>query len=185
MIPIFLVGYMGVGKSTLGRKLATELGLRFLDTDLFIESRFRESIATQFERVGEEVFRQREQYVIEELSGMTDCVIATGGGLPCFNGNMTLMNTCGITIYLHASDPTIAQRLERTKRTRPSVRDKSGAELLEHITLAMRDRRPIYETAHIRLSIEGASGEDDEWGMAKILAKRIRNHIKNKNKREL
>ena len=91
MNPIYIIGYMGAGKSTLGRKLAEVLGFDFIDTDIFIESRFRERIVDMFDRIGEEKFRLKEHYVIEELSGMTDCVIATGGGLPCFHDNMKLM----------------------------------------------------------------------------------------------
>lgn len=77
--PIFIVGYMGSGKSTVGRKMADVLGWRFIDTDFFIENRFRKRVADIFRDEGEAVFRRRERVVIEELSGMEDAIIATGG----------------------------------------------------------------------------------------------------------
>ena len=108
--PIFLVGYMGSGKSTIGRRLADRMEREFIDTDIFIERRFHESVANMFTSVGEEAFRRREAVVIEELSGFPNAVIATGGGLPCHHGNMELMNQCGVTVFLHIS----RERLSRS-----------------------------------------------------------------------
>lgn len=174
MIPIYIVGYMGAGKSTLGRRLATKLGLHFLDTDIFIENRFRQRISDMFAQIGEDRFRQRERYVIEELSGMTDCVIATGGGLPCFNSNMDLLNDTGLSVYLSASNETLTYRLEQCKRTRPTVYDKTGAELAQHVSEAMAWRRPIYEQAQISVSIDHLRREADEDALADKLADLIR-----------
>lgn len=174
MKPIFLIGYMGAGKSTIGRKLADELGWSFIDTDIFIEARFRQRVCDMFASVGEEVFRRREHIVIEELSGMEDCIIATGGGLPCYHGNMQLMNEAGTTIYLSASNQALANRLELCKRTRPSVRDKSGDELLEHVCQAMQQREPIYRQAHLEQSVEQLSSSEDELRLALSLAKELR-----------
>lgn len=174
MRPIFIVGYMGSGKSTLGRKLAQELALDFIDTDIFIENRFRERIADMFVRIGEEAFRRRERYVIEELSGMTDCIIATGGGLPCFHDNMSLIVDSGLAVYLCATDETLAQRLEHCKRTRPTIREKSGEELLQHVRLAMQVRREHYERAQLTLSIEHIETEEQELELAKCLAQQVR-----------
>lgn len=175
MNPIYIIGYMGAGKSTLGRKLAERLGLSFIDTDIFIENRFRERIVDLFERIGEPNFRLREHYVIEELSGMTDCVISTGGGLPCFHDNLALMNTTGTTIYLEGSNDTLSQRLEYCKRTRPTIRHKTGEELKSYVSEAMTIRRPIYEQAHIKVSIDHLSNEDDEHLLAETLAQQIKN----------
>ena len=101
--PIFIVGYMGSGKSTVGRKMADVLGWRFIDTDFFIENRFRKRVADIFRDEGEAVFRRRERVVIEELSGMEDAIIATGGGLPCHSDNITLINKANLTLYLEVS----------------------------------------------------------------------------------
>lgn len=180
MRPIFIVGYMGAGKSTLGRKLAECLGLQFIDTDIFIENRFRKRIADMFAEIGEEAFRKREMYVIQELSGMTDCIIATGGGLPCYYGNMELMNESGLTIYLKSHAENLAERLEQCKRTRPTIREKSGDELLNHIQHALSERSPIYEQAHIILPIEHIRNDEDETKQAKLLAEEIRNYYLNK-----
>lgn len=170
MNPIFIVGYMGSGKSTLGRKLAEQLGLGFIDTDIFLENRFRQRVQDMFASVGEEAFRRRERVIAEELSGMTDCVIATGGGLPCFYDNMDLLLDSGHVIYLSASDDCLLMRLELCKRTRPAVANKSGEELLAHIRQAMQHRRHIYERAHQTYSVESITGEEDEWQLARQIA---------------
>lgn len=178
MMPIFIIGYMGAGKSTLGRKLAEELGCQFIDTDIFIENRFRERIVDMFGRIGEEAFRRRERYIIEELSGMTDCVISTGGGLPCYNDNMSIIKDCGLSIYLQASAQHLAERLELCKRTRPSIRHKSGEELREHVEQALGERLPIYEQADWQICVEHIESSEDELRLAKQLAKRIKqSHI--------
>lgn len=173
MNPIFIIGYMGAGKSTFGRKLASALALNFIDTDIFIENRFRERIADMFVRIGEDAFRRRERFVIEELSGMTDTVIATGGGVPCYYDNIDLMNAAGLTIYLEGSTATLAQRLEYCKRTRPTVRHKSGLELLQHVDDALRVRSPYYQQAQITISIEDIRSEEDESRIAQQLALQI------------
>lgn len=175
MNPVFLIGYMGSGKSTIGRKLADELGWQFIDTDIFIEARFRQRVSDMFDSVGEAVFRRRERVVIEELAGMQDCVIATGGGLPCYNNNMELLLTSGLTVYLSASDEALTKRLELCKRTRPSIRHKSGEELLVHVEEAMRVRRPIYNQARLIQTVEHLSSPEDETLMAQELAEKLRN----------
>lgn len=174
MNPVFLIGYMGSGKSTIGRKLADELGWQFIDTDVFIEARFRQRVSDMFDSVGEEVFRRRERIVIEELSGMQDCIIATGGGLPCHSDNMELLDSSGLTVYLSVSDEALAARLELCKRTRPTIRHKSGAELLAHVQEAMQTRRPIYRQARLIQPVEHLACPEDETRMAKELAAKLR-----------
>ena len=97
--PIFLVGFMGSGKSTIGRHLADALGYRFVDTDVFIETRFRQRILDMFAQHGEATFRRRERMVIEELMSMPDTVFATGGGLPCYEDTMELLLQSGSVVY--------------------------------------------------------------------------------------
>lgn len=174
MRPVYLVGYMGSGKSTIGRWLADAMGWRFIDTDVFIETRFRQRVSDMFDSVGEEVFRRRERFIIEELSSMEDCVIATGGGLPCYNDNMDLLNETGLTVYLSASDEVLSRRLELCKRTRPTIRHKSGGELLEHVRQAMAVRRPIYLQAQLVLLVEHLSTVEEERQMALELADKLR-----------
>lgn len=124
--PIFLVGFMGSGKSTIGRHLAEALGRRFIDTDVFVETRFRQRITDMFAEHGEAVFRRRERMAIEELMSMPDTVFATGGGLPCYTDTMDHLLEAGHVIYLRCSTPILADRLELCKRTRPTYVTRVG-----------------------------------------------------------
>ena len=162
--PIFLVGYMGSGKSTIGRRLADRMEREFIDTDIFIERRFHESVANMFASVGEEVFRRREAVVIEELSGFPNAVIATGGGLPCHHGNMEL------TVFLQVSLDNLAKRIELCKRTRPTVRHLSGEALEEHIRQAMEVRLPIYRQAQYIIPCDEICTPKDEDRVAERIA---------------
>ena len=168
--PIFLVGYMGSGKSTIGRRLADRMEREFIDTDIFIERRFHESVANMFTSVGEEAFRRREAVVIEELSGFPNAVIATGGGLPCHHGNMELMNQCGVTVFLQVSLDNLAKRIELCKRTRPTVRHLSGEALEEHIRQAMEVRLPIYRQAQYTIPCDEICTPKDEDQVAEQIA---------------
>lgn len=167
--PIFLIGFMGSGKSTVGRHLADILGFRFIDTDVFIETRFRERITDIFAKYGEETFRRRERMAIEELMSMPETVFATGGGLPCQGDTMGLLLEAGHTIYLRGSVPMLAARLELCKRTRPTIRDKSGEELLEFVTKSLEVRGPIYDRAHSVYDID----EVDTVAKERLLAEEI------------
>lgn len=89
---IYLIGYMGCGKSTLGRRLAQHTGLQFIDMDHYIEMRNYKTVPQIFAEEGEDVFRQKERNALEELAEFTDTIVATGGGAPCFFNNMELMN---------------------------------------------------------------------------------------------
>ncbi len=168
---IFLVGYMGSGKSTVGKKLAERLGWHFVDTDFFIESRFRKRVADIFRDEGEAKFRSRERVVIEELSGMQRTVIATGGGLPCFNSNIDLLNDSGSTVYLELSDEVLATRLEFCKRTRPSIKDLEGEALLAKVKSDMTWRRPIYQQARYTINVDDVVTEEDELALAQKICK--------------
>jgi len=96
---IFLVGFMGSGKTAMGKLLARRHGLSFIDLDSYIESKFRKTIAQIFTEAGETGFRKIEKNCLHEVAEFEDVVIATGGGAPCFYDNMDFMNQCGETIY--------------------------------------------------------------------------------------
>lgn len=147
---IFLVGYMGAGKSALGKLLAKRLGYSFVDTDLYIENRFRQSIAQIFETQGEAVFRKRERAVIEEVSSFCQTVVATGGGLPLFYGNMELLLQSGCVVYLSHSPDCLVERLQSqaAKIHRPKLKGLSSEELLAHVTQELKEREPVYLQAH-------------------------------------
>ena len=151
---LYLIGYMSAGKSTVGRMLAELLGYEFVDTDIYIESRFRQRVSDLFRLHGEEYFRQKERMILEEIAGLPDAVIATGGGLPIYHDNMDILLESGTVLYLRYSCETLAQRLELTKRTRPSVAHLSGEELRQHVEEAMRLREPVYSRAHQIIDVE-------------------------------
>ena len=171
--PIFLVGFMGSGKSTIGRHLAEALGRRFIDTDVFVETRFRQRITDMFAEHGEAVFRRRERMAIEELMSMPDTVFATGGGLPCYTDTMDHLLEAGHVISLRCSTPILTARLELCKRTRPTIRDKSGEELLAFVQDTLAVREPIYSRAHRICEIDHVDTPQKEQLFALELAKEL------------
>lgn len=146
---IFLVGFMGCGKTTLGRKLAANLGIEFIDLDHLLEAHAGMTIAQYFEKFGEAAFRKLESEILQQTAYPEQAVIATGGGLPCFFDNMPWMNAHGKTIYIKLPPKTLAQRLENEKDERPLLREKQGDELVDFITGKLTEREPFYSQATI------------------------------------
>jgi len=149
---IYLIGYMGCGKTTLGKKLSKHLGLQFIDMDHYIEKRNCKTVPQLFEEFGEEGFRQRERKALEELSEFTDIVIATGGGAPCFFDNIDLMNRTGKTIYLNIHPKILAGRLLKSKTERPLIKGKSREELVDFIDKTLRKRNEFYKQANHKIT---------------------------------
>ena len=147
MSVIILIGYMGSGKSTLGRKIARKLNYEFLDTDSAIEEKEGLTITAIFEQFGEVHFRKLETNILLSLKGKEKIVIATGGGMPCFNGNMNLLNELGRTFYLKRSVNELVHRLVNAKRVRPLIAGKSPAELAAFIEQNLEKRNLFYEQA--------------------------------------
>ena len=154
---IFLIGFMGSGKTTVGRPLAKALGLRFVDMDHHITDSQHKTIAQLFEELGEEGFRQLERDTLAELSAQDNTVIATGGGAPCFFGNMDVMNRTGSTIYLKVSPEGLAARLKHGRDKRPLLRGKTDEELLEYIRRTLAEREKFYAQASITVDCDGYS----------------------------
>ncbi len=146
---IFLIGFMGSGKTTHGRVLAKKLGYRFMDMDRYIELENGMSIPQIFESKGEEAFREMEKAALASLCTEDQLVIATGGGAPCHLDNMNRMKRCGLTIYLQLPPDALLQRLRDAKKKRPLISGKSREELLEYIAATLREREPFYREAHI------------------------------------
>ncbi|WP_221932403.1 shikimate kinase [Carboxylicivirga sp. M1479] len=146
---IFLIGFMGSGKSTLGKRLKSELGWDFLDLDDYFEDRFNTSIKQYFAEFGEEAFRKAEQQMLAEVSHKEKVVIATGGGAPCYFDNMQVMNKSGLSIYIKLSINTLANRLSSAKQVRPLIIGKSGEELKEFISTKLAERESYYNQAQI------------------------------------
>jgi len=144
---IFLIGYMGSGKTTVGKQLAKELDLPFIDMDVFIENRYHKSISAIFEEKGEAGFREIERKALFEIIEFENVVISTGGGLPCFFDNMDVMNQAGTTIYLKVSVKELAKRLKNGKQKRPLIKDKSQEEIKDFITENLEKREKFYNKA--------------------------------------
>ena len=146
---IFLTGYMGCGKSTIGRRVAALMDINFIDLDKYIEERNFKSVADFFALDGESAFRLKERQALQEVAEFEEIVVGTGGGAPCFFDNMQLMNQAGITIYLAPDNETLACRLLKSKNERPLIAGKSKEELLAFIHQALEKRAPFYEQSKI------------------------------------
>lgn len=146
---IFLIGFMGSGKSTLGKKIARALHYEFSDLDNYIESVAAQSISSIFETQGEDYFRKLETACLQNYSSQKNLVIATGGGTPCFNNNMELMLQEGCCVYIKMPEGALYQRLYQATPKRPLLAGKSEEELKEFIRLKMLEREPVYLKSHI------------------------------------
>lgn len=146
---LFLVGYMGAGKTTIGKMLAKKLNWSFADTDYFIENRYRQSITTIFEERGEACFREIEHRALVEICNFEKIVVSTGGGLPCFFDNMDLMNQTGITIYLKESVNGLVKRLNFDRQKRPLIKGKKPEELQNFVETSLKKRESFYNKATI------------------------------------
>ena len=152
---IFLTGFMGSGKTTLGRFFAKEYGYSFIDLDHYIEGRYFKTINQIFEESGEEGFRLIEQKALKEVAEIEDVIIATGGGTPCFFDNMDYMISRGLTIFIHVPISELTIRLEKAKSKRPLLKDKNVEQIQEYIEEKLQSRLPFYLKSH--LTIDGTS----------------------------
>lgn len=152
MKPIFLIGYMGSGKTTLGKALAARTGMEFIDLDHYIEARFHANVRDIFATRGEEGFRDIERRMLDEVSGFEDVIVACGGGTPCFFDNMEVMNRRGTTVLLDASIDTLHRRLLHGRAARPLIAGLSDGELREFIISALAARMPHYGRASVRFA---------------------------------
>ncbi|GAA4797598.1 shikimate kinase [Olivibacter ginsenosidimutans] len=151
---LFLVGFMGVGKTTNGKKLAQILQRNFIDLDELFVAQEGMSITDYFKIHGEADFRKKERDILRQLGDKEPAVIATGGGAPCFFDNMEWMNENGITIYFQMPYQALAQRLAASKRQkRPLIQHLSEEELLDFITDRMAYRHPFYAKAAHHINV--------------------------------
>jgi len=153
MVRVILIGYMGAGKTTVGRALAKELGVTFYDLDWYISSRMRKTIAQIFEERGEEGFRQIEQNMLHEVAEFEDVIISCGGGTPCFFDNIDYMNRQAPVVYLKASPEVLYKHLAMSKNDRPLLRGKSHEELIVFIKEQLEKREPFYSKAAYTLDV--------------------------------
>jgi shikimate kinase len=165
---IFIIGFMGSGKSTIGQKLAKLLNFKFVDMDIDIEHSIGLSINEIFEVHGEDFFRATETRVLKDLINSQDnLIISTGGGTPCYNDNIDLMNANGTTIYIKMSPQSLFNRLINSRAKRPLVAKISKDDLLEYIKNKLQEREKYYLKAHFIVKGENLN--------AKNLARIIKN----------
>jgi shikimate kinase len=146
---IYLIGFMGCGKTTVGKRLAAHCGYSFVDTDNLFEAKHNRSIESYFEQYGEDCFRQEETLLLRETLSLENTVIATGGGTPCFYDNMDWMLSHGVCIYLEMPPKALFNRLKNSKSERPLL--QSG-NLLENIQTLLPKREQFYKRANITVS---------------------------------
>lgn len=139
---------MGSGKTTFGKKLAKALNYSFVDTDKKIEETFNTTITELFEKLGEEKFRELESLFIQSFVSQ-QTVLATGGGLPCFNNNIEALKEKGVVVFLDRPAKELANRLKNAKTNRPIIANKTDDELLSFIEKQLKERLPFYEKAHL------------------------------------
>jgi len=163
---IFLIGFMGCGKTTWSKKLATRLGYEFIDLDTVLEEQVGKSIPDYFTEHGEADFRRVESEVLKQYLYPEKAVVSTGGGLPCFFDHMDWMNSHGKTIYIKLSPKTLADRLENARVVRPVLQGKKGDELVAFIEGKLAERECFYNQAtHI---LDGLTLNVDD--LAELLA---------------
>lgn len=147
--PVFLIGYMGSGKSTTGKKLSKLMGYFFIDLDEEIEKMTGKEIQRIFAEDGEDAFRLLEHSILVSLTSRKNIVISTGGGTPCYYDNMALMNRSGVTVYLKMQPESLAKRLMNAKKQRPLIQGKPEHELPGFIKNHLEKREPFYSSSHL------------------------------------
>lgn len=164
MTRIILIGYMGAGKTTIGKALAREMGLEFYDLDWYIENRFQKKIPEIFAERGEEGFRVIEQKMLHEVAEFENVIISCGGGTPCFYDNMDYMNQQGDTLYLNAAPSVLKEHLLMGKSQRPLIQGKSPEELEMFIQESLEKRLPFYTKAKHEINIDVIHTKEDIQG---------------------
>ena len=144
---IFLIGYMGAGKTTVGKVLSRQLGLSFIDLDHYIEGRYHKTVGQLFAEKGEDAFRDIERRMLREVAAFEDVLVSTGGGAPCFFDNMEFMNKAGKTVFLDVHPDVLFSRLRVAKQQRPILQGKKDDELKTFIVQALEKRAPFYTQA--------------------------------------
>ena len=154
MVRIIIVGYMGSGKTTVGKALSKDLGIPFYDLDWYIESRMRKTVAQIFAERGAEGFRKIEHNMLHEVAEFENVIISCGGGTPCFFDNMDYMNGQGETVYLQASPDVLYNHLKMGKTERPLLKNKTPEEMQVFIAEQLEKREPYYSKAKHTLNVD-------------------------------
>lgn len=149
---IFLIGFMGSGKSTFGKKLAKAMQFPFIDLDKEIEKKAKCSVNDIFKYLGEDTFRKMESETLKAFEHETSFVMATGGGTPCYFDNLPYIQSQGKSIYIELDTKSIYNRLSNAKNIRPTIKGKKEDELLSFIEENFAKRKHIYEQADHRVN---------------------------------
>ena len=173
MKSIIIIGYMGAGKTTVGKALAKELGVMFYDLDWYIESRMRKTVKQIFDEIGEEGFRKIERNMLHEVAEFENVVVSCGGGTPCFFDNMDYMNQLGETISLKASPETLHTHLKMGKGVRPLLLNKTPEEVEIFIREQLKLREPFYNKAKHIIDINVMDDFDKINGMVQQIRKML------------
>lgn len=146
---IYLIGFMGCGKSTIAKVLSQKLSIKFVDLDHLIEIREGKSIGGLFESLGEEEFRRIEAKTLNQTLQISSLLISTGGGTPCFEGNIDTIVNSGKSIYLQLTPEKLAERLYSEKNHRPIIKSCENKEdLLDLIANKLKEREKFYKRAN-------------------------------------
>lgn len=150
---VFLIGFMGSGKTHWGKLWSVRQALQFFDLDELIEQQEQKTIEAIFDKNGETYFREKESELLKTFFEKDNCIIACGGGTPCFHDNMVWMNANGITVYLKATPNQILERVEDEKDKRPLLKKLNAAEILFFIEQKLKERELFYNQAKIILPV--------------------------------
>ena len=146
---IYVIGFMGSGKSTAGKRLAASLGWEFLDLDRVIEEKAGKRIPQIFSQDGEAAFRKAESEALKGIDNQNGVVVATGGGTPCHEDNMDYMLEHGLTVYLKMTPDQLSHRLLESSTARPLIQNISDEDLPAFIGKALMTRESFYNRAEI------------------------------------
>ncbi len=170
---IILIGYMGAGKTTVGKALAKELRMPFYDLDWYIESRMHKTVKAIFDERGEAGFRKIEHNMLHEVAEFEDIIISCGGGTPCFFDNIDYMNRQGETVYLKATPEVLYGHLKMGKTIRPLLLNKTADEVQVFIREQLAQREPYYSKAKYVLDVNLL----DDYEKIKISVEQLRNML--------
>jgi shikimate kinase len=176
---IFLIGFMGSGKTHWGRQLSAKLQLPFYDLDTVIVEKEKQSVAEIFARQGEEYFRYQERDTLEEIThDQESFILSCGGGTPCFFNNIEFMKKSGKVIWLNTSIDALTNRLQKERMTRPLISDVEEADLRRYVIRKLSERRMYYQQADV--TVEEVNTNLDE--LIKVL---LQNELPDLMKEEL
>ena len=157
---IFLIGYMGSGKTSALKHLANKMSWQGIDLDKLFEEKYKISVQDFFHKYDEAAFRKLESQLLKDTINLNNVIIATGGGTPCFFDNMEWMNENGTTVFLKVAPMTAVHRLMQSKKKRPLIEGKTEQEVIDFVNKHYGDRMKFYEQAHITVKGESLDVEE-------------------------